>query len=73
MSKLSYEEKMKIYNKRKTGEILNNLHSKYGITKHKIQCLVWLIDRHGFDMLKHAKNKYYPLPKRTNYKSSIIK
>ena len=60
MSKLSYEDKIKIYNKRKAGETLNTLHSKYGITKHNIQYLVRLIDRHGFDILKHTKNKYYP-------------
>ena len=60
MSKLSYEDKIEIYNKRKAGETLNTLHSKYGITKHNIQYLVWLIDRHGFDILKHTKNKYYP-------------
>ena len=60
MSKLSYEEKIEIYNKRKAGVTLNTLHSKYGITKHNIQYLVWLIDRHGFDILKHTKNKYYP-------------
>ena len=60
MSKLSYEEKIEIYNKRKAGETLNTLHSKYGITKHNIQYLVRLIDRHGFDILKHTKNKYYP-------------
>ena len=60
MSKLSYEEKIEIYNKRKAGETLNTLHSKYGITEHNIQYLVRLIDRHGFDILKHTKNKYYP-------------
>ena len=40
MSKLSYEEKIEIYKKRKAGETLKTLQSKYGITKHNIQYLV---------------------------------
>ena len=45
MSKLSYKEKIEIYNKRKEGETLKTLQSKYGMTKHNIQYLVWLIDK----------------------------
>ncbi len=60
MSKLSYEEKIEIYKKRKAGETLKTLQSKYGITKHNIQYLVWLIDKHGFDILRTTKNKEYP-------------
>ena len=59
MSKLSYEEKIEIYNKRKEGETLKTLQSKYGITKHNIQYLIWLIDKHGFDILRTIKNKEY--------------
>ena len=39
MSKLSYEEKIEIYNKRKEGEILKTLQSKYGMTKHNIHLI----------------------------------
>ena len=60
MSKLSYEEKIEIYNKRKQGETLKTLQYKYGITKHNIQYLVWLIDKHGFNILRTTKNKEYP-------------
>jgi len=60
MSKLSFEEKIEIYNKRKEGETLKTLQSKYGMTKHNIQYLVWLIDKHGFDILRTTKNKKYP-------------
>ena len=59
MSKLSYEKKIEIYNKRKEGETLKTLQSKYGMTKHNIQYLVWLIDKHGFDILRTIKNKEY--------------
>ena len=60
MSKLSYEEKIEIYNKRKEGETLKTLQSKYGMTKHNIQYLVQLVDKHGFDILRTTKNKEYP-------------
>ena len=60
MSKLSYEEKIEIYKKGKEGETLKTLQSKYGITKHNIQYLVWLINKHGFDVLRTSKNKEYP-------------
>ncbi len=59
MSKLSYEEKIEIYNKRKEGETLKTLQSEYGMTKHNIQYLVWLIDKHGFDILRTTKYKEY--------------
>ena len=59
MSKLSYEKKIEIYNKRKEGKTLKTLQSKYGMTKHNIQYLVRLIDKHGFDILRTIKNKEY--------------
>ena len=59
MSKLSYEDKVEIYIKRKEGVSLNALHSQYGITKHNIQYLIWLIDKHGFDILRTSKNNFY--------------
>lgn len=59
MSKLSYEDKKDIYNKRKEGDTLNALQTQYGVTKHNIQYLVRLIDKHGFEILRTSKNKYY--------------
>ena len=64
MSKLSYEEKIEIYNKRKEGETLKTLQSEYGMTKHNIQYLVWLIDKHGFDILRTNENKSYSLRRK---------
>ena len=59
MSKLSYEDKIEIYNKRKKGVTLSTLCSEYGITVHNIQYLIRLIDKHGFNILRTSKNKYY--------------
>lgn len=60
MSKLSYEDKISLYNDRKNGMTINTLVSKYGIRHEGIEYLTRLIDKHGFDILKTTKNKYYP-------------
>ena len=60
MSKLTYEDKINLYNDRKSGMSIKALVLKYGITKHNIQYLVLLMERHGFDILRTTKNKYYP-------------
>ena len=59
MSKLSYNDKVGIYNKRKEGYTLSALQSQYRVTKHNIQYLIRLIDKHGFEILRTSKNKYY--------------
>ena len=59
MSKLSYEDKINLYNDRKNGMSINSLVSKYGIRHEGIKYLIRLINRHGFDILRTTKNKYY--------------
>lgn len=59
MSKLSYEDKINIYSSRKNGMTIKLLALKYGIRKEVIEYLIRLIDKHGFDVLRINKNKYY--------------
>ena len=59
MSKLNYEDKIDLYNDRKNGMSINSLVSKYGIRHEGIEYLIRLIDKHGFNILKTVKNKYY--------------
>ena len=59
MSKLSYEDKINLYNERKEGKSIVDLSHKYKITKHNTQYLCYLIDKHGFDILRTVKNKKY--------------
>jgi transposase len=59
MRKYSIEDKVDIYNKRKNGESLKSLSLQCGMTVHNIQYLVWLVDRHGFDILMPKKNRNY--------------
>lgn len=57
MSKLSYEDKIEIYNANKNGISQLNLSKKYNVKKCLIQYLVCLIDKHGYDILRTTKNK----------------
>ena len=59
MSKLTYEDKINLYNDRKNGMSISSLSSKYGIRQDGIKYIVRLIDKHGFDILRTSKNKYY--------------
>ena len=59
MEKLSYEDKVKIYYKKKKGRARKYIASEYKIQESNVQYLVRLIDKHGFDVLRTVKNKYY--------------
>ena len=57
--KLTYEDKIEIYQLRKQGESLKNLSQKYDIAISNIKYLVRLIDRYGIEIVKKEKNRYY--------------
>ena len=59
MSKLSYDEKIQLYQDRKNGMSKLFLSKKYNICIHGVQYLCCLIDIHGYDVLRTSSNKYY--------------
>lgn len=59
MAKLTREQKIEIYNRRKDGETISHLCNVYHIQRDGIKYLVRLIDLHGFDILRQDKNRYY--------------
>ena len=59
MSKLSYEDKINLYNDRKMGGSMTLLSKKYNIAIPGVQYLCRLIDKHGIDILT-SKNKDHP-------------
>lgn len=59
MSKLTREQKIELYQKRKQGMTISALSQIYGIHKSGIEYLIRLIDEHGFDVLRVNKNRYY--------------
>ena len=61
MSKLSYEDKINIYNERKQGTSVINLSKKYNVRDSNIKYLIRLIDKHGYDILKTNKNRNFTI------------
>ena len=59
MSKLSYEDKINLYNDRKAGISRNTLSQTYKIRTCAIDYLVSLIDIHGYEILRTSKNKIH--------------
>ena len=59
MSKLSYGDKINIYQERKQGVSVGSLSIKYQVRKSVISYLINLIDKHGVDILKKGKNKLH--------------
>ena len=59
MCKLSYEDKINIYQEKKQGASYSTIKSKYGYGIHNTQYLERLIDKHGYDILRTTKNKTY--------------
>ncbi len=45
---------------------MGTLAKKYNIAVHGVQYLCCLIDKHGFDILKTTKNRYYPVYVKQN-------
>ena len=54
--KLTYEDKIEIYQLRKQGESLKNLSKKYDIADSNIKYLVRLIDQYGIEIVKKEKS-----------------
>ncbi len=72
MSKLSYEEKIKIYEERKQGKTANSLAKKYGIRLDGIKYLIRLIDKHGYKILRTDKNKYYSINEKERMINRVL-
>ena len=57
--KLSYDDKVQIYELRKQGYSLEKLSNKFGINNSNLRYMIKLIDRYGIEIVKKGKNCYY--------------
>ncbi|VND53183.1 degenerate transposase (Orf1) [Streptococcus pneumoniae] len=57
--KLSYDDKVQIYELRKQGYSLEKLSNKFGINNSNLRYMIKLIDRYGIEFVKKGKNRYY--------------
>ena len=56
--KLTYEDKVQIYELRKKGESFRQLSNQFGINISNLQYMIKLIDRYGIEIAKKVKNRY---------------
>ena len=59
MSKLTYEDKINLYNDKKKEMSIESLSNKYKVKKSVINYLTALIDKHGIAILRTGKNKIH--------------
>ena len=59
MGKLSFEDKINLYNDRKSGISISSLCLKYKILHANVEYLTRLIDKHGYDILRKNRNRKF--------------
>ena len=57
--KLTYEDKVQIYELRKQGQSFNQLSKRFGVDISGLKYMVKLIERYGIEIVKKGKNRYY--------------
>ena len=72
MSKLSYEDKINLYNDWKAWKSVVKLTSKYNINRSSVMYLVKLIDKHGVEILRTNKNKYYSVQEKERIINRVL-
>ena len=56
--KLSYEDKVQIYELRKQGQSFKQLSKRFGVDIAGLKYMVTLIDCYGIEIVKKGKNRY---------------
>lgn len=57
--KLSYEDKLRIYELRKNGVSCSQLSQQYDIQISNLKYMIRLMDRYGVEIVRKSKNSYY--------------
>ena len=57
--KLTYEDKVQIYELRNQGQTFNQLSKRFGVDASGLRYMTRLIDRYGINIIKKGKNRYY--------------
>ena len=59
MSKLTRKDKIEIYKRKLEGETTSSLSKSFNVRPSNIDYLIQLIRRHGYDILRNGKNRFY--------------
>ena len=57
--KLTYDDKVQIYELRKQGQSFNQLSKRFGVDVAGLRYMMRLIYRYGIEIVKKGKNRYY--------------
>ena len=57
--KLTYEDKVQIYELRRQGQSFKQLSKRFGVEVSALKYMVKLIDSYGIEIVKKGKNRYY--------------
>ena len=57
--KLTYEDKVQIYELRKQGQTFNQLSKRFGVDASGLRYMTRLIERYGIEIIKKGKHRYY--------------
>lgn len=64
MSKLTFEDKINLYNDKKNGMSIGSISRKYDVRKNVINYLTALIDKHRIEIIRTNKNKYHSISEK---------
>ncbi|EPU77200.1 TPA: IS3 family transposase, partial [Streptococcus agalactiae] len=58
--KLSYEDKLEIYELRKIGMSWSQISQRYDVRISNLKYMIKLMDRYGVEIVEKGRNEYYP-------------
>ncbi|HGD4137041.1 TPA: IS3 family transposase, partial [Streptococcus agalactiae] len=58
--KLSYEDKLEIYELRKIGMSWPQISQRYDVRISNLKYMIKLMDRYGVEIVEKGRNEYYP-------------
>ncbi len=67
--KLTYDDKVQIYELRKQGRTFKEISNIFGITIPNLQYMIKLIDRYGIEIVKKGKKNFAKISKSCCFKS----
>lgn len=70
--KLSYDDKLKIYELKKNGLSWSQISQHYKVNPSNLQYMIRLMDRYGIEIAKKGKNLYYPPELRQKMMDSVL-
>ena len=72
MSKLTYDDKIKLYNDRKSGMSVSSVSKRYNVSMNVVNDLISLIDKHGLGILRTTKNRTFTPHEKEKIMNRVI-